>query len=272
MICDQVIITGASSGLGEAFARRLAGGCKQMVLVARRAEKLDALAAELRAKHPELEVATAPCNLADPAQRARLVEAFATLDKGETMLINNAGLGDHGDLAGSEPARNREMLQVNICALTELSRALLPKLAEQGGGIINIASLAAELPIPDFAVYAASKAYVASFSEALRLEMKEHGVPVLAVCPGPVHTGFGDVARRPGHSSGDVPFKKWFYTPVPTVVEGSLKALIKGRARFYPSLKIRLFAWFLRLVPLPVLRLAMGFRPRRAAAEHKEES
>ena len=271
MICDQVIITGASSGLGEAFARRLAGGCKQMVLVARRADKLDALAAELRAKNPELEVATAPCDLSDETQRARLIAAFGTLDRGETMLINNAGLGDHGDLAGSEPARNRQMLQVNICALTELSRALLPKLKEQGGGIINIASLAAELPIPDFAVYAASKAYVASFSEALRLELKGHGVPVLAVCPGPVHTGFGDVARRPGHGSGDVPFKKWFYTPVATVVEGSLKALIKGRARYYPSLRIRLFAWFLRMVPLPVLRLAMGFRPRRAEAEMEKK-
>lgn len=272
MICDQVIITGASSGFGEAYARRLAGACKQMVLVARREGKLEALATQLRTAHPGLEVATAPCDLADPAQRERLIQAFSTLDKGETMLINNAGLGDHGDLAGSTPERNREMLQANICALTELSRALLPKLMEQGGGIINIASLAAELPIPDFAIYAASKAYVASFSEALRLEMKEYGVPVLAVCPGPVHTGFGDVARREGHGSGDVPFKKWFYTPIPVVVEGSLKALIKGRARYYPSLKIRLCAWFLRMMPLPVLRLAMGFRPRRAAAEPKEES
>ena len=80
MICDQVIITGASSGLGEAFARRLAGACKQMVLVARREEKLDALAAELRAKHPELEVATAPCDLSDEAQRARLIEAFGSAE------------------------------------------------------------------------------------------------------------------------------------------------------------------------------------------------
>lgn len=265
MVCEQVVITGASSGIGAAFARRLAGECKLMVLVARRADVLETLAAELRRQHPHMEVATAPCDLADESQRKVLMEACAGLDSGEILLINNAGLGDHGDFCTSNPARNRDMLQVNVCALTELTHALLPRIVRQGGGIINIASLAAELPIPDFAVYAASKAYVASFSEALRLELQEFGIPVLAVCPGPVHTGFGDVARRAGQGSGDVPFKKWFYTTIDEVVEGSLVSLLKGRARYYPSLKIRLSAWLLRLAPLALLRRIMAYRPRRTS-------
>ncbi len=264
MSYQQVIITGASSGFGMSFARRLAGECRCLVLVARRKEILDRLAAELSAAHPGLEVHAKACDLSAEGERAAFAQWLAGRQPVRTLLINNAGLGDHGDLLHSEPARNRSMVAVNVAALTELSRALLPTLAAAGGGIINIASLAGDLFIPDFAVYAASKAYVTSFSEALRLEMKEYGVPVLAVCPGPVHTGFGDVARRPGDGADSVPFKKCFYTPISTVVEGSLRALEHGKARYYPSTRIRVAAWFIRNMPLPLLRLVMSLRPRRA--------
>jgi short-subunit dehydrogenase len=147
--------------------------------------------------------------------------------------------------------------------VAELTRAVLPRLVSQGGGIINIASLAADLFIPDLAVYAASKAFVASFSEAVRLEVRKAGVPVVAVCPGPVHTGFGDVARRHGCTNGYSSFKKWVYTQIPTVVNGALDALAKNKPRFYPSRRIRLIGWLLRNTPLWFMRAVMGCRPRK---------
>lgn len=262
----HVIITGASSGFGAAFARKLAGNCEHMVLVARSEDKLRSLSAELSAAHPQLNCSVDVCDLADSAARAALAERCVALPQGRILLINNAGLGDYGEYALSTPERNNQMIQVNILAVAEMTRALLPRLKEQGGGIINIASLAADLFIPDFAVYAASKSFVASFSEAIRLEMRASGVPVLAVCPGPVHTGFGDVARRHGCTNGYSPFKKWFYTPIPTVVNGAVRALNKGKARYYPSLRIALAGLLVRNLPLGLLRLIMGRRPRKVSA------
>ncbi len=253
-----------------AFARRLAAECKRMVLVARRREVLETLASELTAAYSGLEVLVKSCDLSAEAEREALGLELAALPPMRSLLINNAGLGDHGDFLTSEPARNRSMVAVNVAAVTELTRAMLPLLTQQGGAIINIASLAGDVPIADFAVYAASKAYVTSFSEALNIELAEFGVPVLAVCPGPVHTGFGDVSRRPGDGADSVPFKKWFYTPIPTVVNGSLRALACGRARYYPSTRIRLAAWFIRNLPLPLMRLIMGMRPRKPAAKGGE--
>ena len=259
----HVIITGASSGFGMAFARRLVGECAHMVLVARRKDVLMELADELKAANASLQVTVCACDLASQAARSRLLESIETLPAGKTLLINNAGLGDYGEYATSTPERNNQMLQVNVLAVAELSRAVLPRLAEQGGGIINIASLAADLFIPDFAIYAASKAFVASFSEALRLELLKKGVPVVAVCPGPVHTGFGDVARRSGCTNGYSAFKKWVYTSSPTVVTGALNALALNKPRYYPSRRIRLIGWVLRNTPLWVMRAVMGMRPRK---------
>ncbi len=268
---QQAIITGASSGFGAAFARRLATTCGRLVLVARRGDMLRALANELQSLYPDIEVAVEECDLASAEARRTLIEKLKSRSiSGRTLLINNAGLGDYGELASATIERNACMVQVNVQAVVELSHAFASLLKAQGGGIINIASLAADLPIPDFAIYAASKAFVASFSEALRLEMAACGVPVLAVCPGPVHTGFGEVARRRGCSDGASPFKKWFYTEIATVVEGALKALHRGKARYYPSLKIRMAGLLVRNLPLPVLRFIMGMRPRKVTATHPE--
>lgn len=272
MTYEHAVITGASSGFGAAFARRLAGCCAHVVLVARRAELLEMLAAELRAAHENLRVTVRPCDLAQETERAALGAELAALPQGSLLLVNNAGLGDYGSFETSTPERNRFLLQVNVMAVTELARAVVPRLTEQGGAIINLASLAADVFIPDFALYAASKAYVASFSEALRLELRRAGVPVLAVCPGPVHTGFGDVARRTGCSNGYSSFKKWFYTPIDTVVDGALAALERGQARFYPSKRIRLVGLIARNVPLALLRAVMGRRPRKVHRLAESES
>ena len=261
----HAVITGASSGFGAAFARRLAGECAHLVLVARRGEVMQALADELSASYPGLKITVHPCDLSETAARQQLIASLEGLSEGKILLVNNAGLGDYGEYAASDPERNHRMLQVNVVTVAELTRALLPRMRKQGGGIINIASMAADLFIPDFAIYAASKAFVASFSEAIRLEVRAEGVPVVTVCPGPVHTGFGDVARRHGCTNGYSPFKKWFYTPIPTVVNGAVSALESGKARYYPSLRIRLAGLLVRNLPLWVLRLVMGRRPRQVA-------
>lgn len=262
----QAIITGASSGFGAEFARRLAPQCRRLVLVARREPLLRELADSLPALHAGIKVEVIPCDLADGAARARLLQMPGLVQAGPTLLVNNAGLGDYGEFAESDPERNRSLLQVNICALVELTRGLLPQIKGQGGGIINIASLAADLPIPDFALYAASKAFVASFSEALRLELKEAGIPVACICPGPSHTGFGKVARRKGCNDGKSSFRKGFYTPVPAVVDAALSALSANKPRCYPSLKVRLAGLLLRNIPLACLRSVLSFRPRRVTS------
>ena len=158
----HVIITGASSGFGMAFARRLVGECAHMVLVARRKEVLMELSDELRSANSSLKVTVLAHDLATETGRARVIQYLDELPAGKTLLINNAGLGDYGEYQSSAPERNHQMLHVNVLAVAELTRALLPRMVEQGGGIINIASLAADLFIPDFAIYAASKAFVAS--------------------------------------------------------------------------------------------------------------
>jgi len=184
-------------------------------------------------------------------------------DCGPDLLSNNAGLGDYGEFATADWARIRAMLATNIEALTHLTHALLPAMMRKGrGAVLNVSSLACLLPIPDFAVYAATKAYVTSFSEALRIELKPYGIPVLAVCPGPVATGFGDVARRHGDQR-DMPGHDCFYVSREQVVAESLAALAARRARVYPGLRIALAALVLSALPIAAIRLAMSFRPRR---------
>lgn len=263
---ERVIITGASSGLGAAFARALATVLRhpcEMLLIARRRERLNHLAEELNGLRPGMATRAIVCDLSAPAARAELLHKLSTLPQRKTLLINNAGLGDYGEFESSEAQKNDQLLQVNILAVVELTRALLPHLLTTGGDIINIASLAADVALPDFALYSASKAFVASYSEALRLEVKNSGVRVLAVCPGPVHTEFGSVAQRPGHDRGDMPLKQWFYTAAEDVVQAALRALKAGRARCYPSAKIWLSGSLLHICPLWLLRLILSARPRR---------
>ena len=258
------LITGASSGLGEEYARQLAGGAggtraQHLVLVARREEKLQNLAGQLRKEGVEVTVIAA--DLTKPAERERLVQELAAADLQPDLLVNNAGLGDYGEFQSAEWEKLRAMLQVNIEALTHLTFALLPGLKTQKGAVVNVSSLASTLPIPDFAVYAATKAYVSSFSEALRIELKEHGVTVLAVCPGPVHTGFGEVAMRDGRTA--IPSAKAFYVKKQQVVAETWSALQKQRARLYPGAKVAIAAALIGALPLVAVRVAMGFRPRR---------
>ncbi len=264
---EFIIVTGASSGLGEGFAEALAARTRRMALVARRLGRLEALAQRLRALHPATEFLCMPCDLSQPVERGGLLEKLRGLALGHTLLVNNAGLGDYGEVATAAPDKIRQLMQVNMLAVVELSHGLLPCLLQSGGDIINIASLAADVFLPDFALYAASKAFVASFSEGLRLEVADRGIRVLAVCPGPVHTEFGAVARRDGYDQGNPPFKSHFYTRASDVVRSALHALEDGRARAYPSAKVWVGGWLLRTMPLWILRRILAWRPRRVKVQ-----
>src|SRR5437588_269793 len=178
----KAIITGASSGIGEALARRMAQDGWDLVLVARREDRLAALKAALEAEN-KVKVEVVGLDVTDPTAPARLLESAGDAD----VLVNNAGYGKHGAqvwLAGPEVTG---MVRLNCEAHTGLVSAFFPRMVERKSGtILNVASIAGFQPIPFFAVYAATKAFVLSLSIALDEEVKRHGVRVLALCPGPV--------------------------------------------------------------------------------------
>jgi len=191
------LVTGASGGIGEAFARELARRGYDLALSARSAGKLETLAGELRSDGAAAHVFPADLGAADgPAKLMQaLHEAGLTVD----LLVNNAGFGDLEPFDRADAGKLTEMINLNVRALTELSHAVTPGLIERGrGGIINIASTAAFLPGPGMATYYATKAFVLSLSEALHVEMKPKGVTVTAVCPGPTWSGFQEKADMEG--------------------------------------------------------------------------
>jgi hypothetical protein len=258
----SALITGASSGIGREFARQLAKCARRIVLVARRSERLANLRDELLNQNPNLDVHVRVVDLTDNAQIESLIDSLARDKIDVDLLINNAGLGDSGPFATSDPIRNEQMALVNVMALTSLTRRLLPHMvAKRRGGILNVSSSAGFLPIPGDAVYAATKAYVTSFSEALRAELRGTGVSVCAVCPGPVRTEFQEVAKRPGGQPEMG--SKIFFVSVRQVARAGLAALEADRPVVIPGFAMK-FAMFLsRLMPMPVVRLALRLSPGR---------
>jgi uncharacterized protein len=182
------LVTGASSGIGAAMARRLAGEGQPLVLAARRRDRLEALAAELR---PRVAVEVVPVDLERPEGPDALLDAVAQKGLALHTLVNNAGFGLRGRFAELPADEQAAMVQLNVVALTRLCRRVLPALiARRSGGIVNVGSVVGFLPGPKMAVYFASKAYVLSLSEALHEEARDHGVVVTCVCPGSTDTEF----------------------------------------------------------------------------------
>ena len=186
---DVTLITGASAGLGVEFARQLSARGDFLVLVARRKDRLDALAKELG------DARAVALDLAEPDAAEKLMANLAANDETPATLINNAGFGTFGKFATADPAKLRAMIDLNCGTLTDLCRAVAPQMIERRrGAILNVASTAAFQAGPGMAVYFATKAYVLSLSEALHEELKPHGITVTCLCPGPTSTEFGDVA------------------------------------------------------------------------------
>jgi short-subunit dehydrogenase len=258
----NTLITGASAGIGREFARQLAGRAKSLILIARREQRLNELRDELNQQYPNVAVYVRKTDLADLAQLNGLLAWLDHERIDVDLLINNAGLGDSGAFATSDPVRNEQMTFVNIVALTTLTHHLLPRmLGRRHGGILNVSSSAGFLPIPDFAVYAATKAYVTSFSEALRAELRGTGVSVCALCPGPVHTEFQELAKRPGAQPDTGP--EFVFVPVEEVVRHALTALEADRPLVIPGLPMKLGMLLVRITPMPILRLLSRLSPRR---------
>lgn len=258
------LITGASAGLGREFARQLAPRVRSLVLVARREEKLIELQGELQRQHQNLRVQIQAIDLADRGQVSALLDWLDRENIGVDLLVNNAGLGDLGQFAGSDPIRNEQMVLVNIAALTLLTRHLLPQMIAKGrGGILNVSSSAGFLPIPGDAVYAATKAYVTSFSEALRIELHDTGVSVCALCPGPVRTEFQEVASRGDPNVEPGPGPDFLHVPAEQVVSEALSALERDRPIIVPGVCMKIATLLLRIVPMPILRLALRFSMKR---------
>jgi uncharacterized protein len=258
----SALITGASAGIGRECARQLASRARTLVLVARREERLNELRDELRNRNLRLNLHTRVVDLSDKSQIDDLIRWLEQNKIEIDFLINNAGLGDVGPFATSPPKRNDEMLQVNIVALTTLTRALLPQMISgKRGAILNVSSSAGFLPIPEFNVYAATKAYVNSFTESLRAELRDSGISVTALCPGPVHTEFGDVAARVGNQPTSGP--ELTYVSVEQVVRDALAAIEADKPLVIPGLVMKLGMFLVRLIPLSILRLAWRLGAKR---------
>ena len=247
------LVTGASAGIGREFARQIAARARVLLLVARRADRLDELQRELVARRSELVVHVFAADLADSRAVDRLRDEIGARALAIDLLINNAGLGDIGPFHTSEPQRVADMLAVNVTALTTLARVFLPGMvARRRGTIINVSSSAAYLPVAGFAVYAATKAYVNSFSEGIRAELRGTGVTVTALCPGPVRTEFTEVAQR-----ADVPARlglDFVYVSVEQVVRDALAAAAADRPVVIPGSFMKIGMMMIRLLPMPLVR------------------
>ena len=258
-----VLITGASAGIGYEFARQLAPVVSTMVLIARPNDRLEALKSELKVINPELKLFGRPLDLRDKDELERFCDWLDESGLAVALLINNAGLGDHGSFVDSEWERVNSMLQANVYALTYLTFRILPAMRKAGcGAILNVSSIASFLPVPNSAVYAATKAYVTSFSEAVRAELRSSNISVTALCPGPVSTEFLSRATRQGdlqsHTAPD-----FFVVPVQDVVRQALKAVTKDRARVVPGAIVNVAMTMVAFVPMFIKRLVYNARLKR---------
>src|SRR5262245_7129869 len=219
------VVTGASSGLGRGLAARLADRGMSLVLTGRNVARLEETAEQIRRAGPKVRVETIAADLARAAGVSSLLDYVR--DRPIEVLVNNAGFGSYGPFAESDWDREAEEVAVDVSAVVALARAFLPGMIARGsGGILNVASAIAFQPAPYQAVYAASKAFVLSFSQALWAEARAAGVAVTALCPGPIRTGFvGALGAGVGHTA----IYRRLGDPEP-VIKAGLRALAKGRA------------------------------------------
>lgn len=233
------LITGASSGIGEAFARRLAAEGYSLLLVARRQTRLEELAGELRQQHGvTAEVLTADLSQAEDV--ARVERRIANLDL--TILVNNAGFGSNKPLAESNLDDQVAMLNLHVLATMRLCRAALPGMIARGrGAIVNVSSISAFFPSPGDINYPASKAYMNVFSQALQAEVAAQGIRVQALCPGFTHTEFHDTTIMTGFQKSRVPAPLWMTAEA--VVAESLRCLGRDQVICVPGRRYQLLVF-----------------------------
>jgi short-subunit dehydrogenase len=248
---SHTLITGASEGIGKVFAQEFARKKKNLVLVARSADKLEALALRLRTEFA-VDVQVIVADLAKLGAAEELASRLSQMQIQIETLVNNAGFGLIERFEKHHAHRMEEMLLLNIVTLTKLTHALLPQIKESRGNIINVASSAAFQPVPYMAVYAASKAFVLHFSEALHHELAASGVEVLALCPGATATEFFKVAGLSGNNS-QLPMQT-----ADEVVKTALHALEQKKAVVVSGWKNQLSALSVRLAPRSLVTQLAG--------------
>lgn len=254
----RALVTGASSGIGEAFARQLGAAGTDLVIVARSKERLDALAGELADEH-HISVEVLAADLIDREQLAGVERRVRSNDEPIDLLINNAGFGNNGLFADADVNAEDSEIQLNVVALMRLCHAAIGRMKEAGGGsILNVSSTGSFQPTPGLANYAATKAYVTSFSQALHEELVGTGVVVTALCPGVTHTEF---QARGGFSNEGIPSFLW--QTADEVAAAGLSAVAAGRAVETPGLHNKALRVTTRLAPMSVVRWSAGQVLRR---------
>jgi hypothetical protein len=244
------VVTGASSGIGEELAREFARRGHGLVLVARREERLRALAEDLADRGVRIEIA--PMDLSDPADRAALLPMIDGWGLEADVLVNNAGLSTTGPVHESTPEAELNMIEVDVVAVADLTTRFLPPMVERGrGGILNVASTAAFQPLPGQAGYGACKAFVLSYTRSLTGELRGTGVSATALCPGPVRTEFGDLAGFDEANSSAVPEFVW--TEAADVARAGIDAFARGRQVVIPGTANRVTAAAATLTPKELL-------------------
>ncbi len=240
----RALVTGASSGIGRAFAVALARAGTDVVMVARRRERLETLATELRAAHgTDAEVLVADLAAEDGLRDVE--QRVADDDRPVDVLVNNAGFGTSGPFVALPRDRELEQIRVNVVAPVRLTHAALPGMLDRGrGGIVNVSSIAAVQPLPRWATYGATKAYLTSFSQAVHEEVRGRGVTVLALMPGFTRTEFQDQS-----GSGTYGLPGFVWMSAEAVARSGLLALARGRATHVPGVGYRTFAAVSRVMP-----------------------
>jgi len=249
MAAETVLITGASSGIGSELARCFAEGGSDLVVVARREDRLRELSKELSSRYG-VQVRALPKDLNLPAAGREIEEDLRNAGIQVDVLVNNAGFGDHGAFTSLAVERQMKMVQVNVSAVTELTRRFLPGMIERRrGGVLNVASAAAFQPGPLMSVYYATKAYVLHFSEGIAEELAGTGVSVTCLCPGPTATEFG----ADSHMDGTLLFRMGAM-PAARVARAGYDGYRAGKVIVIPGLRNKLVAFSVRTGPRFLVR------------------
>ncbi|QPC42256.1 SDR family oxidoreductase [Kaustia mangrovi] len=253
------LITGASGGIGEAFAREIAADGHAVALVARDEDQLNRVAGVI-ASTTDMPAYPIVLDLAEPDAADRLIAALTRRGLDPDILVNNAGFGLVGPALELDRSEQVAMIDLNVRALADLALALLPAMRERGtGGIVNMASLASFMPGPGMAVYYATKAFVLSFSEALSSELAGTGVTVTAVCPGPVPTGF-----QPRSGMEEVrAYRRARKMSAPDVARLGWAGFKQGKRTVIPGLSTYATAQFVSILPRGLLLPAIKFFQRK---------
>jgi uncharacterized protein len=253
------LVTGASAGIGEALAVELAAAGANLILTARRVDRLEALEQKLRSEH-KIETQVIPADLADPAAPQALFDATEGRGTAVDVLINNAGFGYYGEFSTGDPSWQRTMVEVNCSAVVDVTRLFLPRMIERRRGYVMIvASTAAYQPVAYMAAYAATKAFDRMLAEALAEETKRFGIKVSALCPGPTESEFGQVAGSPSSAGGGRGFQT-----AEIVARRGLEGLVRGKHWVIPSFANGAMVFTQRFVPRRLVTgaAARAFRPK----------